>query len=85
MCLREPADVGAAVHHALLRLQHDAHLLAVARRVAHRHLAIGGRRHEGVLDAALYSWQVRSGSDEPEALGPKAAGVPCTGVQVCGC
>eukprot|EP00966_Prymnesium_polylepis_P222721 5152444-Prymnesium_polylepis.1 len=45
--LAEPRDVGAAVDHALLHLDDDAHLRAVTRRVAHRDLALKRRRHEG--------------------------------------
>ena len=42
--LRKPADVGAAVHHALPNLEHDPHALAVARGVAHRHAALSRGR-----------------------------------------
>mmetsp|Transcript_31190 Transcript_31190/g.68236 ORF Transcript_31190/g.68236 Transcript_31190/m.68236 type:complete len:600 (-) Transcript_31190:1479-3278(-) len=48
--LRQPRDVGAAVHHALLDLKHHTRHLALA--VLDRHLLVGGRRHEAKLDAS---------------------------------
>ena len=51
--LREPADIGAAVDHALLDLEDDA--LAAARRVLHRDTAVLRRAHESALNAAAHA------------------------------
>ena len=48
--LRQPRDLCAAVDHALLHLEDDAH--AAGRRIARRHVSLGGCAHKPVLDAA---------------------------------
>mmetsp|Transcript_14519 Transcript_14519/g.38360 ORF Transcript_14519/g.38360 Transcript_14519/m.38360 type:complete len:415 (-) Transcript_14519:194-1438(-) len=53
--LREPADVGATVDHALLHLNNDAHPRAIARRIAHCHRTLKRRAHECRLDAATHT------------------------------
>eukprot|EP00966_Prymnesium_polylepis_P320313 7376680-Prymnesium_polylepis.1 len=67
--LREPRDVGATVDHPLLHLEDDAHPRAVARRVAHRDLALERRTHEGRLDATAHVKLV----GRPELIGQRHA------------
>eukprot|EP00966_Prymnesium_polylepis_P123916 2865597-Prymnesium_polylepis.1 len=55
----DPRDVGAAVDHALLHLDDDAHARPIASCVAHRDFTGQRRAHEGRLDAAPHAKLVR--------------------------